>query len=153
LRVAQLEELRHVIGQELGTTDWVTVTSSRVADFASATGDDHWIHVDADRAANGPFGTPVAHGFLVLALIGTFHREVLNVGDVDVIVNYGLDRVRFVAPLPVGHDVRARARLGAFDEVLGGAQLTVAYTMEDRDAQTICVAQHHTRFYCGPNPD
>ena len=128
-------------GKVLGPTDWVEVDQARINAFAAATGDHQWIHVDPERAAAGPFGTTIAHGYLTLALLPAFLERVFE-PEASLTVNYGLNRVRFTAPVPVGSRLRARFEVLSSDEVSGGVQLVVAATVEreggDRPA---CVAE------------
>lgn len=106
-----LAELERAVGQELPPTPWVEIDQARIDAFAHATDDHQWIHVDPDQAADGPYGGTIAHGFLTLALLAPFFNKVLDPADVDVRVNYGFDKVRFTAPVPVGQRVRGRLRL------------------------------------------
>ena len=138
---------RDLAGRELGPTAWVTIEQARIDAFAEATDDRQWIHVDPERAAAGPFGTTIAHGYLTLALLPRFVTEVLSVDGYALTVNYGLNRVRFPAPVPVGSRVRARFRVAAVEDVPGGVQLTVESTIE-REGQDkpVCVAEAVYRF-------
>ena len=138
---------RDLAGRELGPTAWVTIEQARIDAFAEATDDRQWIHVDPERAAAGPFGTTIAHGYLTLALLPRFVTEVLSVDGYALTVNYGLNRVRFPAPVPVGSRVRARFRVAAVEDVRGGVQLTVESTIE-REGQDkpVCVAEAVYRF-------
>jgi acyl dehydratase len=146
--VDTLEELRPLVGTRLGTSDWVTVDQKRIDTFADATGDHQWIHVDPVRAAGGPFGTTIAHGYLTLALVIPMWTEILTVRSVGTKVNYGLGKVRFPAPVPVGSRLRTSASLAAFDDVPGGAQLTIDAVVEcDGVDKPVCVAQPIFRFY------
>jgi acyl dehydratase len=143
-----LDDLRSLIGQQLGPTAWRDVEQSAVDLFADATGDHQWIHTDPARAAEGPFGGTVAHGFMTLALIPVLTEELLSVEGASLVVNYGLDRVRFPAPALVGSPVRATAVLTAVDDVAGGIQGSMQVTIE-RDAGTkpVCVADALFRYY------
>lgn len=130
-----------LVGRELGPTRWLEVTQARIEAFASATDDPQWIHVDTVRAATGPFGTTVAHGFLTLSLLVPLLAEVLPAGD-RVAVNYGVDRVRFPAPLPAGGRIRARFRVESVESVPGGDHLRIAATVErDGGEKPVCVAE------------
>jgi len=121
VQVAGIEELRELIGTELGPTEWVTITQEDIDKFAEVSRDDQWIHVDVERAkAESPFGTTVAHGNLTLSLTDGFRRELLTQSGVKLGVNYGFDKVRFPAPVPAGSRVRARAELITVDELEGG---------------------------------
>jgi acyl dehydratase len=130
--IESVEVLREFVGQEVGVSDWLDVTQALVDDFARTTGDQQWIHVDPDRArTESPFGTTVAHGFLTLALLSRLHAQAVRVGGgYRMGINYGLNRVRFPAPVPTGSRIRARSTLQSFDEVPGGCQLVWSVTME-----------------------
>jgi acyl dehydratase len=135
-------DARLLVGSELGPTEWVEVTQERIDAFAAATGDHQWIHVDPERAAAGPFGTTIAHGYLTLSLLPSFLEGVLDVTGCGLTVNYGLNRVRFPAPVPVGSRLRARFHVVGAEEVAGGVQLTVAATVEREDGdKPVCVAE------------
>jgi acyl dehydratase len=124
-RYATLAELAALEGQLIGTSDWVLVDQARIDAFAAATGDLQWIHVDPVRAAAGPFGRPIAHGFLTLSLLPMLFDSAFAIDDVRMGVNYGLNRVRFVSPVPAGARVRAVFRLLRHEPLEGGAQMTV----------------------------
>ncbi len=142
-----VEQLSDRIGETVGVGEWVTITQEQVNGFADATGDHQWIHVDAERAARGPFGTTIAHGFLTLSLIAG-HAPMVDVGDVRMAVNYGLDRVRFISPVPVGSRVRAHSVLQEVTEVPGGVQLKHVITMElEGSEKPACVAESLVRLY------
>ena len=142
----RLAELAALEGQEIGVSDWVAIDQARIDLFAQATGDAQWIHVDPVRAAAGPFGTPVAHGFLTLSLLPELFASAFAIADVRMGLNYGLDRVRFPSPVPVGSRLRALCRLKAFEAIAGGAQLTTTVTIEREDgAKPACVAEWVTR--------
>jgi acyl dehydratase len=117
--VEGVEGLQSLVGEQVGTSDWIEITQEQVDRFAEATGDDQWIHVDPDRAASGPFGSTIAHGFLTLALIRVVLVEVLDVRGFSMGVNYGLDKVRFPAPVPVGSRIRAAARISGTEDKAG----------------------------------
>ena len=135
-------------GTDLGYTDWVEITQQQVNTFADATGDHQWIHVDPERAKDGPFGAPIAHGFLTLSLAVTFWTELLEVEGVSTKVNYGLDKVRFVSPVKVGARVRMNAVVAEVTEIAGGYQLTVDQTIEiDGATKPAVVARGLYRFY------
>ncbi len=148
---ATLAELAGHVGQPLGTSDWVLVDQARINAFADATGDHQWIHVDPERAAAGPFGAPIAHGFLTLSLLPMLFDSGFAIADVTMGVNYGLNRVRFVTPVPAGRRVRAHFRLLAFERLEGprfGAQMTVEATIELEGAtKPACVAETVSRRY------
>jgi acyl dehydratase len=127
-----LDGLRKLAGSDLGPSDWLEITQERVNAFADATGDHQWIHVDPERARGGPFGGTIAHGHLTLALVIPLWTQLLRIEDVAMAVNYGLNRVRFPAPVPVGSQIRLHARVAAVEEVPAGVQVTVDCTMELR---------------------
>ena len=125
-----LDGLRKLAGADLGASDWLTVTQDRVNTFADATDDHQWIHVDTERARTGPFGATIAHGYLTLSLMIPLWTQILQMEGVAVAVNYGLNRVRLPAPVPVGSQVRLHARVSAVEDVAGAVQLTVDFTVE-----------------------
>jgi acyl dehydratase len=140
-----LAELAAAEGQDLGHSDWLTVGQDRVQWFADATGDDHWIHLDPDRARAAGYPGTLVHGFLTLALIADFMQAIYRVDDVELVLNYGLDRVRFPAPVPTGSRLRGNASLVAVSPTDAGAKVTVRYEIEaDGIAKPVCVADHHT---------
>ncbi len=149
--ITGLEELRDAEGQELGTSGWHEVTQEDINQFADATGDHQWIHVDVERAKKeSPFGGPIAHGYLTLSLLVPLVAQVLTVTDVAMGVNYGLNKVRFPAPVPVGSKVRARVTLKNVEEVAGGLQLTHAVTIEREGGdKPVCIAEWVIRQYRG----
>lgn len=135
-------------GTDLGWTDWVEITQQRIGLFADATDDHQWIHVDPDRAKEGPFGGAIAHGFLTLSLTVRFWSELFDVESVGTKVNYGLDKVRFVSPVPVGAKVRMNAVIAEVTEVTGGFQFAVDQTIEiEGAAKPAVVARGLYRFY------
>jgi acyl dehydratase len=135
-------------GTDLGYTDWAEITQQQVNTFADATGDHQWIHVDPQRAKDGPFGAPIAHGFLTLSLAVTFWTELLEVEGVTTKVNYGLEKVRFISPVKVGARVRMNAVVAEVTEIGGGYQLTVDQTIEiDGATKPAVVARGLYRFY------
>ena len=144
-----LAELAALKGTELGTSDWVEVTQERVNLFADATNDHQWIHVDVERAkAESPFGGPIAHGYLTLSLLIPMWSEVLVVTDVTMAVNYGLNKVRFPSPVPVGSKLRLIATLKDVEEVAGGLQVTASAVIEaEGAAKPVCIAELVVRFY------
>ena len=112
MRVFQtLQEVADLVGQELAVSDWIEITQERINQFALATGDHQWIHVDPQRASQGPFGTPIAHGFLTLSLMPAFFDSAMKIDDIRMAVNYGVNKVRFTSPVPVGSKLRARISL------------------------------------------
>ncbi|MFJ4834661.1 MaoC family dehydratase [Streptomyces sp. NPDC088747] len=148
ITVNGLDELRKLAGGDLGTSEWIEVTQDRIDTFADATGDHQWIHVDPERAAAGPFGAPIAHGYLTLALFVPLFTELLEVEGVTTKVNYGLNKVRFPAPVKVGSRIRLVARLASVEDVPGGCQITVDGTIEtDGGGKPAAVLQSLSRFY------
>jgi acyl dehydratase len=143
-----LDGLKDRVGDHLGYSEWHEVTQQQVNLFADATGDHQWIHVDVERAKRGPFGGPIAHGYLTLALGPMLMPQILRVDGVQMAVNYGLNKVRFPAPVPVGSKVRLGAALAAVDDVAGGVQVTVimTYEIEGKD-KPACVAEALFRYY------
>ena len=139
--------IEELIGQEL-VSDWLELTQSRIDEFARATDDPQWIHTDPVRAAEGPFGTTIAHGFLTLSLVVPFFEQALPpVEGYGLKLNYGLNRVRFTAPVASGTRIRGRFVVQAVDEVAGGEQLTVAVTIErESEEKPACVAEALFRF-------
>ena len=143
-----MAELPSLTGTELGQSSWVEVNQEQVNLFAEATGDHQWIHVDVERAkAESPFGGPIAHGYLTLALLIPMWSEVLVVSDAAMAVNYGLNKVRFPSPVPVGSKLRLTATLKDVEEIKGGYQLTVAAVIEREGAdKPVCIAEPVFRF-------
>jgi acyl dehydratase len=147
-RFEHLADLQARVGEEVGVSEWITVDQNRINLFADATGDHQWIHVDAERAAKGPFGTTIAHGFLTLSLLPDMSASAFQVLDTRMGVNYGLGRVRFPAPVPAGSRLRGRFKLLKYEPLEGGAQLTVEVTMErEGSAKPVCVAESLARRY------
>jgi acyl dehydratase len=142
-------ELAGLQGQELGSSDWYEVTQEAVNLFADATGDHQWIHVDVERAKKeSPFGGPIAHGYLTLSLLVPLLAQVLTVGDAVMGVNYGLNKVRFPSPVPVGSKVRATAALKEVSEFTGGLQYVLSVTVEREGGdKPVCVAEAVYRVY------
>ncbi|MEV5885807.1 MaoC family dehydratase [Streptomyces sp. NPDC052020] len=148
ITVNGLDELRKLAGSDLGTSEWIEVTQERIDTFADATGDHQWIHVDPERAKDGPFGAPIAHGYLTLSLFIPLFTELLDVRGVTTKVNYGLNKVRFPAPVKAGSRIRLAGRLAAVEEVSGGVQITVDGTLEiEGGAKPAAVLQSLSRFY------
>jgi len=146
--VVTSDELAGLAGRDLGVTDYVEITQERIDAFADITNDHQWIHTDPVRAKDGPFGTTIAHGFLTLALIVPFWTELLDVEGLTAKVNYGLDRVRFVAPVPVGARIRMHSVVESVEEVKGAIQLSTANTIEIEGGQRpALVATFLARFY------
>jgi acyl dehydratase len=146
--VQGIDGLKELVGQHLGYSDYVEVTQEQVNLFADATGDHQWIHVDPERAKAGPFGGPIAHGYLTLSLAPALLPQILQVSGISMGVNYGTEKVRFPSPVPVGSKVRAGAQLVSVDDVAGGAQVTMDVTFEVEGApKPSCVAQVVYRYY------
>jgi acyl dehydratase len=146
--MASVEDLKAKIGEELGVGDWVEVQQDRINTFADATGDHQWIHVDEERAKQGPFGQTIAHGYLTLSLIPSLGGGGLGLDGVRMGVNYGLDRVRFIRPVKAGSRVRARRKLLDVTEGEGFVQMKVEVTVEiDGEAKPACVAETLSRAY------
>jgi acyl dehydratase len=148
VHIAELASLAQRVGQHLASSDWVLVDQARIDLFAQATGDHQWIHVDPVRAAAGPFGSTIAHGYLTLSLLPELAARALHFDDVRMSVNYGLDKVRFPAPVPAGSRVRAHIVLRAYEPIAGGAQLTMQVTVEREGSdKPVCVAEPVSRRY------
>jgi acyl dehydratase len=146
--VKSIDDLTALIGTHLGYSDYRTVTQEEVNLFADATGDHQWIHVDPERAKAGPFGGPIAHGYLTLSLIPVLLGGVMKVDGVAMGVNYGTNKVRFTSPVPVGSQIRAGATLAAVEPVSGGVQVALDVIVEVKDApKPSCVAQVVFRYY------
>jgi acyl dehydratase len=147
-RYAHLADLAALAGQEIGTSEWLLIEQSRIDQFAQATGDHQWIHIDPERAAAGPFGAPIAHGFLTLSLLPLLFETGFGVDDVRMGVNYGLNRVRFVSPVRVGSRVRAHFKLLSYEPLEGGAQLIMEASIElEGSTKPACVAETVSRRY------
>ncbi|MDO5288581.1 MAG: MaoC family dehydratase [Pseudomonadota bacterium] len=145
---ATLSDLAACVGQEVTVTDWFTVTQKHIDQFADATDDHQWIHVDAERAKAGPFGTTIAHGYLTLSLLAGFFARSLKVDDVRMGINYGLNKVRFMAPVPVNSRLRARIELLKTEPIEGGMQNTWKVTVEREGSdKPVCVAESLSRSY------
>jgi acyl dehydratase len=143
-----IAELKDLVGQEIGVSDWITVTQERIQLFADATNDHQWIHLDAERAKAGPFGTTIAHGFLTLSLLPEMAASAFGVRETRMGVNYGLNKVRFPAPVPSGSRLRGRFKLVGYEPLEGGAQLTVQVTMEREGSdKPVCIAESIGRRY------
>ncbi|BBH18633.1 MaoC family dehydratase [Nocardioides baekrokdamisoli] len=125
-----VEELQASVGEHLGFSEWLTITQDRIDAFADATGDHQWIHVDPERAADGPFGTTIAHGFLTLSLMPVFGQQVYRIDGVKAALNYGSDKVRFIAPVPVGSRLRGGVLLKAVTPTALGFQMATTITIE-----------------------
>ncbi|MFO1300630.1 MAG: MaoC family dehydratase [Burkholderiaceae bacterium] len=144
-----LAELKPLVGEEIAVSDWVKVTQQRIDQFAEATGDHQWIHVDPQRAAAGPFGATIAHGFLTLSMMPMFAENAIEFRNVRMSVNYGLNRVRFTSPVPVDSELRGRFRLVAVDDIAdNGVQVTTEVTIERKGSdRPVCVAESIARRY------
>ncbi|MFD9890202.1 MaoC family dehydratase [Amycolatopsis sp. NPDC059027] len=144
---SSLDEFAGAVGEHLGYSDWLTITQERVDLFADATDDHQWIHVDAEKAAAGPFGTTIAHGFLTLSLISGFVGKIYRVHGIRMGINYGLNKVRFPQPVKVGAKIRAGAELVEVTDVPGGKQGVVRWTIEiDGEPKPACVAEMVARL-------
>ncbi len=155
-RFKTISELTALLGQEVAVSEWTLITQSQVDKFAEATGDFQWIHVDVERAKAGPFGGPIAHGFLTLSLVPKFFDESLQIDEPSMGVNYGLNKVRFMSPVPVGSRLRGRLTLLATEPVTGlggssGVQMTWEVKIE-REGQDkpVCIAESLARRYPQP---
>ena len=148
-RVNGLAEIAALAGRDLGHTDWLEITQDRVNLFAEATDDQQWIHVDVERARSGPFGGPIAHGYLTLSLLIPLFGELLEIRGVRMSVNYGLEKVRFPSPVPVGAKIRMAATVVSVEGVAGnGLQMLLGCTVEvDGSDKPACVAQAVYRHY------
>ena len=145
---ATLASLQARVGEHLATSPWLTVDQQRIDLFAQATGDHQWIHIDPVRAAAGPFGTTIAHGFLTLSLLPELAESAIHIDDVKMGINYGLNRVRFMAPVPSGSRLRGQIRLKAFEVIDGGAQVTMEVSIEREGAtKPVCVAEAVSRRF------
>ena len=149
IKIADISSVRELVGQEIAVSDWLEITQERIDQFASATGDDQWIHVDPARAAvESPFRKTIAHGFLTLSLMSTLGRSALSIDGLQMAVNYGLNRVRFISPVLVGSLIRSRFRPIGFDEAGGGIQVTWEVTIEGSQGdKPHCVAEWIVRYY------
>ncbi|GIH97015.1 MaoC family dehydratase [Planobispora siamensis] len=143
-----LDEVKALAGTDLGRTEWMEIAQDRVNAFADATGDHQWIHTDPERAADGPFGAPIAHGYLTLSLVIPLFNRLLEISGVSMSINYGLDRVRFPSPVRVGAKIRLAGVVDAVEEVNGGVQMHLTFTVEiDGGDKPACVAQAVYRHY------
>ena len=150
LTISGIDELRAKVGEELGVSDWHEVTQEAINAFADATGDHQWIHVDPERAAQTPWGSTIAHGLYTLSLGPQFTFAMFTIEGFAFGLNYGYNKVRFPAPLPVNSRVRMRATLSSVDDVPGGVQLTVTQAFErEGEEKPVCVAESVARMYTG----
>ncbi|MPY60899.1 MaoC family dehydratase [Streptomyces spongiae] len=148
ITVNGIDELKKLAGSDLGASEWIEVTQERINTFADATGDHQWIHVDPEKAKEGPFGAPIAHGYLTLSLFIPLFTELLDVEGVSTKVNYGLNKVRFPSPVKVGSKIRLVAKLASVEDVPGGVQITVDGAIEiEGGAKPAAVLQSLSRFY------
>ena len=148
-QIANIAALANYTGKEVGISDWLEVTQERIDQFAEATEDRQWIHLDRERAEReSPFKTTIAHGFLTLSLLSAIARTAISVGGVRMGINYGLNRVRFVSPVPAGAHIRGRFTLATVDEIKGGVQSTWNVTVEcEGSDKPCCVAEWLVRYY------
>jgi acyl dehydratase len=150
LTLTGLDEIKAHVGKELGVSDWHLVSQETIDEFARVTGDDQWIHVDVERAKQSPFGGTIAHGFYTLSLAPRLSYDMYTFEGFAFGVNYGLNRVRFPSPMPVGGRMRMRAVLASVEEVPGGAQITAELTFEREGGEKpVCVAEMLSRVYTG----
>jgi acyl dehydratase len=148
--ITGLAELKDNEGEILGTSDWHEVTQKEIDTFADVTGDHQWIHVDVERARRTPYGGTIAHGYYTLSLAPRFTQQILRLEGFAFALNYGLNRVRFPAPLPVGEKVRMHAKLANLEDIPGGVQMTLELTFEREGAdKPVCVAETLARLYTG----
>ena len=147
--IPDIAKLRERIGQEVAASDWIAVTQERIDRFASATEDEQWIHIDPARAAReSPFKTTIAHGFLTLSLVSALSRRAMSFSRIRMAVNYGMNRVRFMSPVPAGSRIRGRFVPVAVDEVGGGIQVTWAVTIErEHGEKPCCLAEWIVRYH------
>ncbi len=137
-----VEDIKSAVGEEVGTSDWVEITQERVDKFADATDDHQWIHVDQERAAEGPFGGTIAHGYLTLSLIPWFGTQIFELTNPGAKLNYGVNKVRFPNPVKVGAKIRATAKVNEITEMSAGHQLTMGFTIEiEGEDKPACVAE------------
>jgi acyl dehydratase len=149
IQIADLDHLRRLQGQQVGVSDWFEVTQDRITAFADATEDHQWIHVDVERASReSPFRTTIAHGFLTLSLVSALMRNALSIGGLRMAINYGLNRVRFMAPVPAGARIRASIALATVADIDSGVQATWTITIEREGSSKPClVAEWLVRYY------
>lgn len=148
LVIKNIDELKNQSGNHLGYSEYLTITQEQVNLFADATGDHQWIHIDVERAKAGPFGGPIAHGYLTLSLGPVFLPQIFGVEGIAMGVNYGTNKVRFMSPVPVGSKLRAGVKLLSVEDVTGGVQVTLETTFEVEGAKKpSCVAEVVFRYY------
>ncbi len=150
---ASTDELKGAVGQHLGYSDWLEITQERIDQFADATDDHQWIHVDTERAARGPFGKTIAHGYLTLSLVSTLLPQLIDVKNVSMKINYGTNKVRFPSPVPVGSLVRAKAEVLSVEEVPGGVQASFLTAIEREGGdKPCCVVESIIRYLASDPP-
>ena len=148
IEIKRLADIKGLLGQEVAVSDWLVISQERVNQFAEATGDFQWIHVDPEKAKTSPFKTTIAHGFLTLSLLPHFSQECISMPSVRMGVNYGLNKVRFPSPVPVGSKLRGRFTFKDIEDIPGGVQLTMIATLEVEGAdKPACVAETVSRRY------
>jgi acyl dehydratase len=141
------DALKDAVGQHLGFTDWLVVDQDRINRFADATGDHQWIHVDVEKAKDGPFGAPIAHGYLTLSLTNLFLPQLITVENISMGINYGVNKVRFPSPVVVGSRIRGGAEIDSVEEVAGGVQVIIKITVEiEGSAKPACIVENVTRY-------
>ena len=147
--IEDLEEMKSMVGQEIGISDWMEITQDQVNKFADATGDHQWIHVDPERAKKeSPYGGPIAHGYLTISLAPKCLNEIMEIKRKSMGVNYGLNKVRFPSPVPVGKKLRMTAKLDKIEEIKGGLQVTILMTFEiENQEKPCCVAEAIYRYF------
>jgi acyl dehydratase len=145
-----IDEIKSYVGKEIGVSDWHEVTQEDINTFADVTGDHQWIHVDIERAKETPFGGTIAHGYYILSLAPKFSYELFTIEGFAFGLNYGVNRVRFISPMPVGGKIRMRAKVGSVEDVPGGAQIMTELTFEREGGEKpVCVAETLMRGYTG----
>ena len=144
-----LEQVEAAVGEHVGYSDWMEITQERIDAFADATGDHQWIHVDPEQAANGPFGSTIAHGYLTLSLIPVLGNQVMEIRGFRMMINYGTDKVRFPAPVPVGSRIRAGVELASLEHTGAGARLTTLVTVEIEGSERPAVVAEAIRLMVG----
>ena len=145
--IESLDELKGLIGQEVAVSDWTEITQQQVNLFAEATGDHQWIHVDPEQAKDGPFGTTIAHGYLTLALTNLFQPQLLEVQNISMGVNYGANKVRFPAPVPVGSRIRGTGTITEATEIAGGVQTVVTLMVQvEGSEKPACIVESISRW-------
>ena len=147
MKFDSLADLTNAVGTDLGATEWLTIDQDRINQFADATGDHQWIHVDVEAAKQGPFGTTIGHGYLTMSLCAPFLGQLLSVGGISMGINYGVDKARFISPVPAGGRVRGTGQIVSATEIPGGAQVVTRITIElEGAAKPAAVVDTVTRF-------